>query len=91
VGKGQNKSQTSLMAILQVAASFLSLPEAKRGVTPKSVQVYGVNFTKIRFVPKLHSKIVSCLTTGMEISDKVHRVVDKFCTGGTQIFQVEGA
>lgn len=37
--------------ILQVAASFLSLPEAKRGVTSKSVHVCGVNFTKIRFVP----------------------------------------
>jgi len=54
-----------------VAASFLSLPEAKRGVTPKSVQICGVNFTRF--------------------SDKVHRVVDKFCTGGTQIFPVEGA
>jgi len=54
-----------------VATSFLSLPEAKRGIAPKSVQICGVNFTKF--------------------SDKVHRVVDKFCTGGTQIFPVEGA
>lgn len=43
--------------ILQVATSFLSLPEAKRGVTPKTVQICGVNVTKFRFVPT-HLEIV---------------------------------
>jgi hypothetical protein len=36
--------------ILQVAPSFLALPEASRGIRRKPISVCGVNLTKIRFV-----------------------------------------
>lgn len=71
---------------LQVTASFLGLPEAKRGIRrKKSVQFCGVDFTKLRFVRR-DDRYCCCLTAGA--SDKVHRVVDKFRTGGTQVFPV---
>jgi hypothetical protein len=46
----RRRHSLSCRFILQVATSFLSLPEAKRGVTPKTVHICGVNVTKFRFV-----------------------------------------
>jgi len=49
--------QYSLTHFLQVAASFLSLPEAKRGIRRKSVHICGVDLKKIRFVSSVTIEI----------------------------------
>jgi hypothetical protein len=60
---GRNFSTYS--SFLQVAASFLSLPEAKRGIRQKSAQICGVDLKKFRFV-KCDDRNWCCLTSGTQ-------------------------
>ena len=69
--------------ILQVAPSFLALPEARQGIRRRPISVFGVNLTKIRFVQGYDEFLG---LTNMKISDTIQYTANRICSGGTQIF-----
>jgi hypothetical protein len=72
--------------ILQVAPSFLALPEARQTIRRSPISVLGVNLTKIRFVQGYDEFLG---LTGMKNSDTIQYTANRICRGGTQIFPTE--